>query len=318
MVRNLLIFVYLLNPGALWAESFLIPANSRDSVFGDVEVVSASRKDTLLDIARSNALGYDEIVAANPGVNRWVPGQGTRVVLPKMYVLPDAPREGLVINLGELRLYYFAQRGELGQMVYTYPISIGRMDWKSPLGKTKIVSKEKNPPWRPPKSIKEEYASEGRPLPDVIPGGDPENPLGTHALRLGLTSYLIHGTDESKQYGIGMRVTHGCLRMYPEHVAELYELVPVGTPVLFVDQPVKVGWKGADLFIEVHAPLEEDVEEFEAYSHRVTLEEALELIAGKITEELTVSTSRIREIIAQGNGIPTPVAKTESGLPPPR
>ena len=223
-----------LTASAAQATVYPLPPSDIDLI-GQVKVVYATKADTLIDIARRYSLGYDEIVHANPGVDRWAPGEGTPIVLPTRHVLPDAPREGVVLNIAEMRLYYYPKAGADGQrVVHTYPVSIGRMDWKTPMGLTKIVAKDVDPAWRPPASIKAEHAAEGDFLPDVIPGG-PDNPLGRYAMRLGVPGYLIHSTN--KPYGIGMRVTHGCVRMYPEDIERLFGMVPVGTTVRLVDQP---------------------------------------------------------------------------------
>ena len=218
--------------------------------------VAASREETLLDIARRFDVGQEEILMANPSVDRWLPVEGAEVVLPAVYVLPRTPRTGLVLNVPEMRLYFYPPR-EPGQqaVVHTFPVSIGRMDWSTPLGHTRVVQKTENPSWHPPKSIIAERLSNGRPPPEVIPPG-PDNPLGRFALRLGLPGYLIHSTN--KPYGVGMRVTHGCVRMYPEDIEFLYPLVTVGTPVVILNEPVKVGWLGDTLFVEIHPPLEEE------------------------------------------------------------
>ncbi|HXF46647.1 MAG TPA: L,D-transpeptidase family protein [Burkholderiaceae bacterium] len=241
-------------PPAASAQAFPLPA-PQDAVIGRVETVSARHEDTLSELARTHQLGYEQIVAANPGVDPWLPGAGTRIVLPTQHVLPDTPRRGLVLNLPEFRLYYFPppQRGQTAQVV-TYPASIGHVDWKTPLGVTRVVAKAKDPTWYPPASIRAEHARNGDPLPAAVPPG-PDNPLGAFALRLALPGYLIHGTN--RPYGIGMRVTHGCVRLYPEHIAELYRAVPVGTPLRVVDQPVKAGWREGVLHLQVHAPLAE-------------------------------------------------------------
>ena len=230
-----------------------IPADGSD-VIGEISVTTATFDDTLLDIARRHGVGYQDIVRANPGVNVWVPGDGTDVILPTQFVLPPGPREGIVLNLAEYRLYYFPQPapGETAQVI-TYPISIGRQDWETPIGVTKIVAKAVNPSWYPPQSVREEHAAEGRPLASVVPPG-PDNPLGKHAMRLGLPGYLIHGTN--KPAGVGMRVTHGCLRMFPEDIESLFDLVNVNTRVRIINEPVKIGWRGEELVMEVHPVLE--------------------------------------------------------------
>jgi L,D-transpeptidase ErfK/SrfK len=192
---------------------------------------------------------------ANPNVDRWLPGEGTQVVVPSHYILPRAPRQGLVLNLPEMRMYYFPPKkpGQPAQ-VQTYPIGIGRMDWATPLGVAKITGKVKDPTWTPPESIRREHAAKGDPLPAVVPAG-PDNPLGRYAMRLSIPGYLIHSTN--KPLGVGMRVSHGCIRMLPDDIERLFPQLPVGTPVNIVNQPVKAGWHGGKLYIEVHPPLEE-------------------------------------------------------------
>jgi L,D-transpeptidase ErfK/SrfK len=223
-------------------------------VVGAVTYVESRAADTLLDIGRRHGLGYEEIVRANPGIDPWLPGAGTRVVLPTRYILPPGPRKGLVLNLPEYRMYYFPEP-EPGEpaLVMTYPVSIGRMDWATPLGLTRVVSKVVNPAWYPPESVRAEHAADGRPLPRIVPPG-PDNPLGSRAMRLGLPSYLIHGTN--RPAGVGMRVTHGCIRMFPEDIEFLFERVKVDTPVRILNEPVKLGWDGDRLLLEVHRTLD--------------------------------------------------------------
>ncbi len=251
---SLLVACCALSPGRAPAATLPLPAES--DLIGEYAEVTAAREDTLIDLARRYSLGYEEVVNANPGVDPWLPGEGTVVRLPLRRVLPDAPREGIVINLPEHRLYFFppAKAGE-PRMVVTYPVSVGKMDWSTPLGLTKIGAKLKNPPWYPPESVRAEHAARGDILPKMIPAG-PDNPLGLYAMRLAIPggSYLIHGTN--KPAGVGMQVTHGCMRLYPEHIEELFQMVPVDTPVRIVNQPHKVGWSDGRLYVEVHPPLE--------------------------------------------------------------
>jgi L,D-transpeptidase ErfK/SrfK len=232
------------------------PLSTGDTVLGDVQYVVAKHEDTLLDIGRAHGVGYEEIVAANPGVDAWLPGEGRQVLIPSRYIVPDAPREGIVVSLAEHRLYYFPKpkAGET-PVVVTYPISVGKMDWKTPLGMTRIVDKRVRPIWYPPESVRKEHADDGRPLPKAVPPG-PDNPLGEYAMRLGIPggAYLIHGTN--RPAGVGMQVTHGCIRMYPEDIEQFFKLVSVNTPVRIIHQPYKMGWRGDQLFMEVHAPLE--------------------------------------------------------------
>ena len=222
-------------------------------VVGKSQIILAEYEDTFIKLARQYNLGYEELVQANPSVDPWLPGEGTEIVLPTHFVLPKVPRQGIVINLPELRLYYYPD-GESGRVI-THPISIGRMEWGTPLGRSEIVSKTLNPTWYPPESIRQEHAADNRPLPKVVPPG-PDNPLGKHALRLSLPGYLIHGTN--KPSGLGMRVTHGCIRMFPEDIEALFKNVPVGTPVRIVNQPYKIGWTNDGFYLEAHPPLDQE------------------------------------------------------------
>jgi len=231
------------------AETFWLPREG-DSVVGHLQGAVATREDTILDIGRRYNVGYEELKLANPGVDPWIPGEGTLIVIPSRYVLPDAPRDGIVLNLAEMRLYYFPDpMNAPRRRVITHPVSIGQVGWSTPLGTTRIAAKVTNPAWYPPASIRAEAEAAGEPLPLMVPPG-PDNPLGTHALAFAKKGYLIHGTN--KPYGLGMRVSHGCIRMYPEDIVTLYDAVPVDTPVHVVNQPVKTGWRDGVLYVEVH------------------------------------------------------------------
>jgi len=209
--------------------------------------------DTLIDLARKFKLGFTELVAANPGIDPWIPGKGRTLVLPTGHLLPNAPRKGIVLNLIDQRLYYFnAKKG----IVETFAIGTGRQAWNTPLGSTTIVRKQRNPVWYPPKSIREDDPE----LPMVVPPG-PDNPLGRFAMYLGFKGYLIHSTN--KPWGVGRRVSHGCVRMYPEDIRALFPRIPVGTPVTIVSQEVKVGRFGGQLLLEVH-PSPSQTDEIEA------------------------------------------------------
>ena len=211
-------------------------------MIGELRRVAAAYEDTLLDLARDNSLGYVEMIAANRGIDPWVPGESTQIVLPTAHILPDAERQGLVVNLAEHRLYYF---GLSGTEPVSFPLGVGREGWATPLGTTEIVRKKEGPAWYPPESIRAEKPD----LPKVVPPG-PNNPLGSHALYFGWPRYLIHGT--SRPWGIGRRVSHGCIRLYPEDIVRLFEMVPVGTPVQVIDQAIKIGWSEGELYIEAH------------------------------------------------------------------
>lgn len=283
------------------AATYVLPPADVD-IIGNVQVVKAKHHETLLDIARTYGLGFDDIVRANPGLDPWVPGEDAEVTLPTRYILPRVERKGVVLNLPELRMYYFPKpaKGEAPTVV-TYPVSIGRMDWSTPLGRAKIVSKVRNPSWYPPESIRKEHAEDGRPLPTVVPPG-PENPLGAYAMRLSIPGYLIHSTN--RPAGVGMRVTHGCIRMYPEDIEILFGNLAVGEPVMIVNQPYKVGWSLDGLYLEAHMPLEEDADTLGKDMTAVTemLVEATRL------RNAPVDWERARQIFDRADGIPQPMS----------
>ncbi len=210
-----------------------------------------SYEDTLNHYAEANGVGFREVLAANPGVNPWVPGQGKEVLIPTQYILPRGERVGIVINLAEMRMFYYPADGK---SVVTFPIGIGREGWQTPIVATSVTKVVKDPVWTPPASIRAEHAAMGDPLPSSVPPG-PDNPLGPWALRLAAPGYLIHGSN--KELGVGMRVSHGCMRMYNRDVITLAAMVPVGTPVRIINSPVKVGWKAGSMYVEVHEALEE-------------------------------------------------------------
>lgn len=230
-----------------WATTYVLPHNG-GRIIGRVRYVVATHDDTLLDIARRYDVGYREIRLANPQVDLWLPGAGTRVKIPSRYILPDTPHRGVVVNVPEMRVYFYPRPAHgAARTVLTFPISIGRQNWSTPLGRTRIVARIRNPAWYPPASIRAEHAARGERLPRVVPPG-PDNPLGLFALRLGLPGYLLHGTN--KPFGIGMRVSHGCIRLYPEDIRRLFAAVRKGTPVDLIDQPYKAAWQGGELYLE--------------------------------------------------------------------
>lgn len=279
-----------------------------DDVVGQLQVTHVQGEDTLSDIARRFNLGYEEIVRANPGVDPWLPGVGREIVLPTQFVLPDAPREGLVINLAQLRMFYFpkAKAGE-PRRVITHPIGIGKIGWSTPVGTTKVISKVKNPTWHPPASVRKEHREAGDPLPAKVPPG-PDNPLGTHMMRLGWTSYLIHGTN--KPYGVGMRSSHGCLRFYPEDIAELYDKVPIGTKVTVVNQPFVFGWQGDALYVQAFPVLEDDEREHPSAAEALLNTAISDAMWQKVKAHgAAVDLELVNALVTQPRGIAVPVSK---------
>ncbi|HEY3698826.1 MAG TPA: L,D-transpeptidase family protein [Spongiibacteraceae bacterium] len=226
-----------------------------DDVVGHLQVTRAHAEDTLSDIARRFNIGYEEIARANPGVDPWLPREGTPVILPTQFVLPDAPHSGVVINLAALRLYYYppTKKGE-PQTVITHPIGIGQIGWSTPVGTTKITRKKADPTWYPPSSVRREHAEDGETLPAQV-GPGPDNPLGRYAFTLDWPSYLIHGTNQP--YGVGLRASHGCIRLYPEDIAQLFDQLPVGTKVTVVNQSQVYGLRGDTLYLQSYPVLDD-------------------------------------------------------------
>ena len=288
---------------------FAVNPNLNDEVVGQVQFTQTTEQDTLADIARRFGIGYNEIHRANPGVDMWVPGAGRRVVIPTQFVLPAAPHEGIVVNIAQMRLYYFPPRTQGGkQIVYTYPIGIGRVNWKTPSGVTTVVRKVVNPVWRPPADIRAEHQADGDPLPAAI-GPGPDDPMGTRALYLGWPEYAIHGTN--KPVGVGMRVSHGCMHLYPEDILQLYDLVPLGTPVRVVNQPFVFGWHRGDLYMQAFGPLEGDQRDWQNDT-RTLLEQSM---GPDIPNELQARDEQVRwDLVLQLAGDPQgiPVAITDS------
>ena len=229
-------------------------------VVGTVQVVKAGKEDTLTDIARRFNVGYEEIVRANPKLDPWLPGEGATVVVPSEFILPDAPRTGLVINIAAMRIFYYppAKKGQPA-LVYTHPIGIGKVGWRTPEGVTKIVRRQRDPTWRVPISVRKEHHDNGEELEPVI-GPGPDNPLGKYAFYLQWPSYLIHGTN--KPAGVGLRSSHGCIRLYPEDIQQFFELVPVGTEVRVVNQPFVFGWREEQLYLQPYDVLEDDTRDW--------------------------------------------------------
>jgi L,D-transpeptidase ErfK/SrfK len=257
------------------------------------QIVFTGPTDTLSDFAREYGLGYDELLEANPGVDPWLPGENMPILLPTQYVLPDVPHEGIILNIASKRLFYFPVMGaEQDQVVFTYPIGIGRVGWETPLGATAVVSKARHPSWWVPVSVRREHAELGDPLPSVVPPG-PDNPLGTRVLKLGMPGYLIHGTNQP--YGVGMRVSHGCVRLYPENIEFMYELVEVGEPVMIINEPYLLGRKNGEWYFEGHKPLEDDL---------VSPEERLTALLQSAGEELGPSLrEHARAIASTADGV---------------
>ncbi len=283
-------------------------------VVGVVQKTLATKEDTLTDIARRFNVGYEEIVRANPGVDAWLPGENREIVIPSQFILPNAPREGIVINAAAMRLFYYpkAKKGE-PQLVHTYPIGIGKVGWKTPEGSTTVVRRTKDPTWRPTPSILKEHLEERGEKLDKVIGPGPDNPLGRFAFYLGWPSYMIHGTN--KPAGVGLRSSHGCIRLYPEDIATLFEMTPVDTKVTVVNQPVLFGLKDGVLNIQAFDVLEDDPRDWKKAQAKL-LNKAL---ADRVQKELAARGDKIdwegvSQLLHDPRGVPVPVAGGEASL----
>lgn len=224
------------------------------TVIGSQRLYTAHKGDTFFDLARYYGLGYNELIEANPGVDPWLPwypSEAQQVVLPTEWVLPQVPYQGIVVNIPEMRLYYFHPRkGNEPLRVSTFAVGLGRDDWRTPQGKFRVRGKTKNPTWNIPVSIQKERIAEKGYTEKSIPGGSPDNPLGKYRIELTMPMYTIHGTNIP--WGVGMQVSHGCIRLYPEDIEQLFPMVSIGTPGEFIYQPVKIGARGGRIYVEVH------------------------------------------------------------------
>jgi L,D-transpeptidase ErfK/SrfK len=282
-------------------------------VYGADQYVKAAYEDTLLDIARRYSVGYEEIRRANPSLDLWIPGAGADVLVPGRRILPPGPHEGIVVNLPEHRLYYYPRpkRHEKPQVI-TFPVSVGKMDWRTPIGETQIISKLKDPTWHPPPSVLKEHAEHGDPLPNVVPAG-PDNPLGEYAMRLAIHpgDYLIHGTNNPQ--AVGMAVTHGCIRLYPEDIEALFKIVPVGTKVWLINEPVKVAYVDGELLLEAHPQIDAEGQ---------PMEPDLDMLSLRLDSALGTTTAAInwdlaRETLQSAVGMPTLVGlQADPDAPP--
>ena len=278
------------------------PVARGEDVIGRLAVIRLEKGDTLPDIARHFSLGINAISAANPGVDIWVPEAGERVLLPLSFILPDTPREGIVVNLATMRLFQYKEDGT-SLLVTTYPVGVGTDERPTPTGRMHVARKAVRPTWRVPASIAEDHRKKGDILPKAVPPG-PENPLGEYALYLSKSGYLIHGTN--KPASIGLTATNGCLRLYPENVKTLYGDTPVNTPVLIVNQPYLIGQRNGVLYLEAHAPKEEsDALELEKlYKKLRTIEK---------NAQRTLDWKKVKEAQAEARGIPVPILELRQG-----
>jgi L,D-transpeptidase ErfK/SrfK len=268
------------------------PSRPDPTVVGGLATFVVEEGDTLLDVGRHFDLGYNEMTSANPGVDPWMPSPGEVLVIPTEFVLPDARAQGVVVNIPEMRLYHYQ-----GGAVVTYPVGLGRDDWRTPEGRFKIRGKTERPTWVIPESIRAEHIRERNDPRTFIAGGDPENPLGLFRLELTLPLYALHGSN--MPWGVGMQVSHGCIRLYNEDIAVLFREVQVGTPGEFLYQPVKVGTRDDEVFVEVHPDI---------YSLRGDLAAEAEAILSRKGLLHRIDQDRLRRAVRDQSGLPTRIS----------
>jgi L,D-transpeptidase ErfK/SrfK len=276
-----------------------------DTMIGSIRQYSVVKGDTFLDLARFYGLGYNELEQANPEVDPWIPAyKSTTVVLPTAWIIPQGAHKGVVVNIPEMRLYYFhpVKAGE-PQRVTTYPVGLGRDEWRTPKGKFKIQGKTKNPTWIIPESIRKEHIRERGDHRTMIPGGAADNPLGKYRLELTMPGYRIHGTDIP--WGVGMQVSHGCVRLYPEDIEALFPVIPIGAPGEFIYEPVKIGARDGRIYAEVSPDIYRLVPDMNAEAER---------LVAQLGWQNAVDHDKLRAAVEAKNGVPTDI--TAAGAPP--
>jgi len=282
-------------------------------IVGYAQRTIIGKDDTLPDVARRFDVGYEEMLTANPGVDPWLPGAGREVVVPTQFVLPAAPHEGVVVNVAAMRIFYYPphKKGE-PETVYTHPLGIGKVGWKTPEGTTKIIARQKDPIWVVPKSVRDEHAENGDKLPAQVPPG-PDNPLGQYEFRLGWPSYLIHGTN--KPYGVGMRSSHGCMRLYPEDIAVFFDLIPIGTKVTVVNQPYLFGWRDGTLYFQAYTVMEDDSRNWSKDRKRLLANLLSPKLRAKIAEhDEEIDWQRVGDLAHAPRAVPVPITGGRDGI----
>ncbi len=296
LIRILLVAYALMVTAVQATVTLLIPG---DDVIGQLRSARVANGDTLVALARRYNVGYHAMLNANPQHDIWLPAEGTRVQLPTVHILPSGPREGIVLNLAEMRLYYYPEN--LPEQVWTYPVGIGRQGWQTPVMSTRIESKHRDPTWYPPESIRKEALAQGEELPKYVPPG-PDNPLGAFSLRLDRKGYLLHGTN--RPAGVGMQVSHGCVRLYPEDIEQLFNQIKPGTPVRVIDELYKIGWRGDDLWLEVHPRMSGESQVSGSQNRSIDSDLIQALIAATPNQKVAFYWSEIAHAVKRANGIP--------------
>ncbi len=295
-----LCWLVLLYSSFVSALSFSLPSADND-VVGKIQQITLQPWESFYDIARQYDIGFDQLKYANPGVNPLNRLTWKQIAIPSEFILPPGPRKGIVINIAEMRLYYYPKDS---QRVYIFPIGIGQKGWATPLGNTRIYSKIKNPTWHVPDSVSEALAGKGIYLPHAIPPG-PQDPLGDYALRLAIPGYLIHGTNAP--YTIGMRSSSGCIRMLPEDIKQLFAMVPKDTSVRIIDEPYKIGFLNGQPYLEAHQLLFNKDQQAE-----VDITPLVQtILAATRDKQIDIDWDKAQQIAEQHSGIPQLISKQQ-------
>lgn len=296
MTRLLLLFILTVVPAISLANVYTLPEKG-SRLIGELQTHIVQKGDYFQTISKQYNVGILELMESNPGVDPFLPTPGTSLIIPTQMLLPDVPRKGIVLNLPELRLYYFAKNGK---EVHVFPVGIGRIGRETPEMVTKIKARIPNPSWTPPASIRKEHLEErGEVLPRVVPAG-PDNPLGNYAMQLsyGDGSYLIHGTN--KDFGIGMRVSAGCVRLNPDDIEWLFHQTKYGDPVRVVNETVKISTEpDGRHIIEVHSALSKS--EFEMQQEKVVTM-SKEIV--KFISQDDIDSFKANDALLTQNGLP--------------
>ena len=291
---------------------FVLASDQQDLV-GQVVVTQARKEDTLSDIARRFNVGYEELVRSNPKVDPWLPGDGREIVVPTRFILPNAPREGIVINVAAMRMFFYPKRkpGE-PQVVYSHPIGIGKVGWSTPEGTTRIIRKKKDPVWVPGPGVRAEHKENGEILPPEV-GPGPDNPLGNRAMYLGWSQFLIHGTN--KPYGVGLRSSHGCIRLYPEDIEPIFDMVQVGEKVTVVNQPYLFGMENGELYLQTLDVLEDDPRDFKK-KQRVLIDKAMSkhVLAQLQARKQAIDYQSIAQHAHDPSGVPVSISRADATI----
>lgn len=303
LMKSLTTLLLCFLPWVAWGAVYPMPAPGNDIV-GHAFVTQANRGDSLDTLRNRYEVSYDSLVAANPRVNFYRLRVGQKIVIPTEFILPKF-RRGIVINIPELRLYYFTPDG---RYVYTFPVGLGREDWRTPTAITKVIQKQEDPYWHVPESIRDyTLAKTGELLPDVVPPG-PKNPLGKYALVLGKTGYLIHGTNVPSS--VGTFISSGCMRLLSEPIETLYYQVSIGTPVYIIHYPNKAGWFGDTLYLESHAPKSQysDINTHDPELSEMDTEKAIYEAVGR--HPAYVNWHIASQIANRQDGLPEPIGES--------